>query len=193
MKQLLSFIVLLLSLCATAQEETDVHAIMNLYSKHTGKVINHVEEFCVEDAPSFFNVFSLGWFAHDLGCNGKDVLVGKKIGAMEKMVAKALKENGWKETSKRNVLAVNWVKEVVLAWKSPMEATNDDFEERYTPVFEAPTCVIDSTANAWTVTMWVAEPQGSLPQNDYFKITVVFDNAGNIIKNEATDHFTVEL
>lgn len=165
--------------------------IIPIFEKHSGETIRNADDFCVEKASSFNGVYSLGWFAHDRGCMGDEILVGKEIGLRKNLTAKALELNGWKDKSKQQALALAWTKEVILAWESALTSTDEDFEKEDTPTFEAPKAI--ENGDGWTVTTWVRRPSGMLPQASYYQLKVDFDANGNISDQKQVNSFVVEF
>lgn len=163
--------------------------IIRLYEKHSGLKINSPDGFCVQKPASFKSVYSIGFFAHDRGCMGNEILVASKIGERNKMTATALELNDWKDKNKQQELALNWTKEVILAWESPLNESNEHFGLDTTPTFEAPSCIADG--ENWVVTTWVQEPSGMMPQANYYQLQIRFDAAGNITTQNKINSFFV--
>ena len=170
--------------------QMDKDQIIKRYERHSGRTIKDSDDFCTEEASSFMGVYSLGWFAHDRGCAGHEILFGKKISEMEKLTPEVLKYYGWDKPEMREQLALDWVKEVVLAWESPVSRSNEDFEQASTPDFAPPEAV--TSGDKVTVQVWVRKPAGMLPESSYYRLKVVFDGAASMVEREATDSFTVE-
>lgn len=192
---LLVTVVLLLISCQLMSNNSNMtdlskEEIIQLYEKYSGKKVTSPDDFCVEQAPSFKGVYSLGWFANDRGCMGNEILVEKTIGERNTLTQKALELNGWKDKSKQQELALKWAEEVILAWSSPLTSSNEHFKLDSTPTFEEPTCVAESSG--WKVTFWVQKPSGMRPQADYYQLEVVFDAAGNVLKQNNINSFYVE-
>lgn len=165
--------------------------ITRLYEKHSGQSIEDSDDFCAEAAYSFPGVYSLGWFAHDRGCMGSEVLWDRTIASQNEQAPKVLAAYGWEDAAKREELALNWVRDVMLAWESAVSSTNEDFDRADTPAFAAPKA--QASDGQVTVLLWVREPAGMLPQSDYYQLQVVFDDGGNVIKREQMGQFTVKM
>lgn len=163
--------------------------IVRLYEQHSGQEIGDSDDFCSEDASSFPGVYALGWFAHDRGCMGNEVLFGEQIDKFSAMAPVILAAFGWAEEKQRTQLAMNLVKEVMLSWESPISSRNEDFDSNDTPDFSAP--ISTATERGIEVVIWVKEPGGMLPQSDYSRLKVVFDKDGELLESDNLDHFTV--
>ena len=172
-------------------KELDKTDIIALYEKHSGESIKDPNDFCTEKANSFKGVVSLGWFAHDRGCMGDEILVGTEIGKREDMTVKALELNGWKEKDKQQDLALNWSKEVILSWESALDSSNEDCELASTPTFEAPKSVKNGTG--WQVTLWVQRPSGMIPQTSYYQLQIDFEASGKVSTQKKVNSFVVKM
>jgi hypothetical protein len=169
----------------------DKPQIVKLYEKHSGKKIKDVDDFCVEEAPNLKGVYSLGWFAHDRGCMGNEILVGNKIGPWGKMMPEVLGLFGWQEEAKQEKLALNWVTDVILVWESPMSSGGEDFERTDAPKFQVPK--VEKIDAGWRVSLWVRQPGGMLPQNDYYFFVVEIAKDGSLAATEIKERYTAKI
>lgn len=165
-------------------------AIIKLYEKYSGKKISEPDDFCIEEAQHLKGVYCVGFFAHDRGCMGSEIVVGNSIGTWKELMPKALNLLGWQEASKQQQLVLNWVKDVVLAWEYPMESGNDDFGRADTPEFRAP--IAEKIEKGWKISLWVKEPAGMLPQSDYYFFVVEIGKDGTLLSSELGEKFTVQ-
>lgn len=173
----------------TMMTDLSKEEIIRLYETHSGRKITSPDDFCVKKASSFQGVYSLGFFAHDRGCKGNEILVGTTIGELGKMMATALELNGWKDKNKQQELALNWTKEVILAWESPLSRSNEDFGLNSTHAFEAPSCIADG--ENWVVKIWVKGPVGMRPQANYYQLEIIFDPFGKVLSQNKINSFSV--
>lgn len=164
--------------------------VIRIYENHSGEKINDPDGFCIESAHDFPGVYSLGWFAHDAGCMGSEVLFGGKIGSNNDISPAALAAYGWAEVENREKLALDWVQEVVLAWETGMSSGNEDFGGEENPEFSAPSSKL--AGKNVEVELWVRDPGGMLPVSVYGFVKVKFDDSGKIIESERVNSFTVE-
>ena len=105
------------------------------------------------------------------------------------MTATALELNGWKDKNKQQELALNWTKEVILAWESPLSRSNEDFGLNKRPAFEAPSC--SANGENWVVKIWVKGPVGMRPQADYYQLEIIFDASGKVLSQNKINSFSV--
>ena len=150
------------------------------------------DDTCKRVVKQLKNVTLYGSFAHDLGCSLEIVKVRRRKGKFKEMTPKGLKANGWKDESKRNELALNWVKYVYLGFESSPASDNKDFQKVDTPKFTTPQ-VITLKDGGRSVGLWVQEPAGMNPENSYHYLMMDFDNNGNISKIDRNQGFTVVI
>ena len=169
----------------------DKPQIVKLYEKHSGQKINDTDDFCIEEAPDLKGVYNLGWFAHDRGCMGNEILVGNKIGPWGEMMPEVLRLFGWQEEAKQEKLALDWVTDVILVWDSPMSSGGEDFERAEAPKFQVPK--VEKIDAGWQVSLWVREPGGMLPQNDYYFFVVEIAKDGSLGSTEIKERYTAKI
>lgn len=150
------------------------------------------DDICIDRPSSFKDLILVGFFAHDRGCaGGMKFYKGNEVNN-DTDYPIILKENGWNEKHKREVLALNWVKEVSLAWSNPMEKEDDDFRKQEEHTFMPPT--VKTEGDEISVAVWVRSPSGMSPEANFHLLTVVFSaSEADIIRSQITDRFYVEF
>jgi hypothetical protein len=184
-------VVMLISMisCADSMRILDKEEVISMYQSHSDHTIEEADDFCVEKASSFSGIYSIGWFANDLGCPGNEILVAGEFGTVDELTQKGLRINGWNDNEKREQICLDWTDEVLLCWETPLHSTNEDFEAESTPVFHPPEC--EAVKEGWKVLMWVEEPAGMLPQSNYYQLEVHYNPEGKITKQEIINSYTI--
>lgn len=179
--------------CQGQEEMKDLEKseVIALYEEYSGKEIKNERNLCVRKARNFTGVAALGSFAYDRGCRGNEMIFGEKIGTIPDLTSEALHYYNWQEEAQRETLSLNWTVEVLYAWYSVMNKTNEDFELSSTPDFSAPQS--QKIENIWEVTLWLREPTGMRKVRKYFLAKVQFNEDGEIIKQERVDKFEVKF
>lgn len=149
------------------------------------------DDICIERPDSFKDLVLVGFFAHDRGCaGGMKFYKGKEINN-DTDYPKILIDNGWKDKSKREVIALNWVRDVSLAWSIPMEEADEEFLKQEEHTFMPPTAKTEG--DEITVAIWVKQPSGMATEAYYHLLTVVFSiSEADIIRTQITDRFSVD-
>lgn len=150
------------------------------------------EDICIDRPSSFKDLVLVGFFAHDRGCaGGLKFYKGIEVDN-EKGYSTILVDNGWKDKHKREVIALNWVRDVSLAWSIPLESEDDDFKKQEEHTFMPPT--VKTEGDEISVAIWVREQSGMSPEVNFHLLTVVFSIAeSDIIRSQITDRFYVEF
>ena len=163
-------------------------AIIRMYEKYSKKKIESPDDFCVEEAQGLDGVYCLGWFDHDLGCMGDEILVGNSIGHWKDLMPKALNLLGWKEENKRSDLALKWVKSVIIAWKVALKEKPENFGDSD---FEKPN--VKKKPEGYFVKLWVQEPSGMMPENNYYQLEIMIGSNAELIKVDLTKRLNVPI
>jgi hypothetical protein len=147
------------------------------------------DDFCIHHPNGLKEVVVVGGFAHDLGCKGDELFVGQTLGHFDHLTDEGLALNGWNNGTGREELALLWVEEVILAWRSPVPTENEDFTKVGIP-FSPPTAQTLNDDRV-LVELWVREPAGMLPEANYTFLRVVFEADGRLAEQEVIENFTV--
>jgi hypothetical protein len=150
-----------------------------------------INDICINRPSEFKDLVLVGFFAHDRGCSGGlKFFKGKEVNNDTGYPA-ILNENGWKDKIKREVIALNWVKNVSLAWSIPLESEDEDFKKQEEYTFMPPT--VTTNGDEISVAIWVREQSGKMAGASFHLLTVVFSIAeADIIRSQITDRFNVE-
>ena len=150
------------------------------------------DDICIERPEKFKDLVLVGFFAHDRGCDGgMRFYKGKEFDANND-IPKVMKDNGWEDRAKREFLALEWVKNVSLAWENPMEEADDDFKSQEEHTFMPPT--VKTESGEIIVAVWVREPAGMNPDANFYLYTSAFDlKTGDFIRSQITDRFTINF
>ena len=175
--------------CQDNMRELNKTEVIKMYQRHSGHNIKYADDFCVEKAHSLKAVYSIGWFAHDLGCSGNEILVAGEFGTIDELTIKGLQINGWENEGKRQQLCLDWARDVVLAWETPVYSSNEDFEVDSTPDFHEPKS--EAIKGGWEVSLWVQRSGGMLKESNYYQLQVHYDRKGRITEQKTINSFTV--
>jgi len=162
--------------------------IIRLYEKHSGKKINNADNFCVNEILAQSKIYTLGFFAHDRGCMGTEILLGKKIDSWQNLMSEALTVLGWDVVDKRAELALFWVKKVILAWESALETKPDNFDKL---AFQPPR--VEKQQDTYAVQVWVQKPVGMRPINNYYLLEVIIGADASLKKMEVLSTMEVPI
>lgn len=150
------------------------------------------DDICIERPEKIKDLVLVGFFAHDRGCDGGMIFYKGKEFDNNNDIPKVMKENGWEERTKREFLALEWVKEVSLAWEIPMEEADDDFKSQEEHTFMPPT--VKTENGEIIVAVWVREPSGMNPDANFYLYTSAFDlKTGDFIRSQITDRFAINF
>ena len=149
------------------------------------------DDFCIHRPNRLKEVVVVGGFAHDRGCDGDELFVGQTLGHFDHLTDEGLALNGWSDRGNREDLALLWVGEVILAWRSPVHAENEDFTKANIP-FSPPIVQILSDGSV-QVELWVQEPAGMMPEANYTFLRVVFEADGSLGEQTEVNSFTVSM
>lgn len=148
-------------------------------------------DVCISRPTGLQEVIVIGVFAYDAGCLGDELFVGQTLGHVENLTGDGLSANGWNDRTKRETLALLWTEEVILAWRTPVQSTNPDFDRVGVP-FTPPT--VQTLADGRIqVELWVQEPGGMLPETNYTQLRVLFEVDGNLGERTTLNEFTVSF
>lgn len=150
------------------------------------------DDICIQRPSRFKDLVLVGFFAHDRGCDeGMIFYKGKEVDRNTGF-PEILNDNGWKEESKREEIAMEWVKNVSLAWVNVMEKTDEDFELQEEHYFRSPTVI--TKGDEVIVGIWVREPSGMNHEANFYFYTVAFSiPEADIVRTEITKRFTIDL
>ncbi|MEZ4938584.1 MAG: hypothetical protein R2799_13420 [Crocinitomicaceae bacterium] len=157
-------------------EELDKEKVQQLYCNKEGiDCEKHKTDICVQIPDQFKHVAAVGLFAHDRGCKGNAYYFDGEFITLKELTPKALEFYGWKEPSKREELALKWVKHIIVVWESPLNYLPKGFSEKefYQPM-------------SWTeedkvkVKLWIQEPAGMRNESKYRAEEYTFDTEGNL-------------
>lgn len=168
-------------------EEIKEPTIKQLYERKHNIKIEHDDDYCFVKIRGMKGIYAIGSFAHDRGCKGNEIAVGKKIGPMNELMPEALKLLGWEETEKQEQLALSWVKNVMLVWESPQNSKNDSFEKEGV-TFLAPK--VEQVGEDWQVQIWVQEPAGMLPESNFYHLEVLIGQDAKVKSQKVLNRFT---
>lgn len=149
-----------------------------------------LEDVCILRPPDFNEVVLIGMFATDVGCQGDELFVGQTLGHFDNLTAQGLNANGWNDRTRED-LARLWTEEVLLAWRTPVQVANPDFDQAGVP-FTPPT-VQTLSDDRIQVELWVQEPAGMLPETAYTNLQVIFEPDGSLGEQTPLNQFSVSF
>lgn len=188
MKRMLMMLFGLLSLGSVAQSNEQKEKAMKGLESIMDYEFSNPSDFCIDSTNSFEDLFVLGAFANDAGCLREGLMYKDTVGLDSSLQVKVLHNHGWASDSIKSTLAMAWVQEVLLCWSTPVLTYHEDFGYKTTPNYDAPKSML--MEHGVRVELWVRRPPGMLPQNIYYKLTVLFDTEGNVISSTRTKQFS---
>jgi hypothetical protein len=179
--------------CAKSCDLSTKENVGALYKELTGKSLEPVPK-CVSHSASIPRAVAVGHFLSDLGCGLNGVFIDCCYSELQEPAA--LLDLGWasKSTKDREALALQFSKEVVLAFKPALEAATADFgitvNGKVTPSFTPMTANSIAGGNV-TVEYWSTVPIGMMKPKaeSYEKWRLTFDSKGSLANKEKIDEF----
>lgn len=166
----------------------DEEEVVKIYERYKQSKIEAKDDFCIRERPALKRVYSVGFFAHDLGCTGHEIVVGNKAGPWKELMPELLSVLGWELAEKREAIALSFVENIILAWQKVVKSSNKDFEKAGEE-FSQPTVYF--TNDLYRVELWFKEPGGMLPEANYCYYRVEITSEGALHHSQILKSLTV--
>lgn len=187
---------LLFSACANGQgiigyDLSTKEGVFKALEAETGREYDKNSKGCLKRPKELPNIIIIGGFAHDRGCILTEAFVDKKyVNKKDNLSQVALKSLGWEkaDSDKREELALNWVKNGLLAFGNPLEKATKHFND--SQKFEKPTSSKQGD-NSIKVTLWIKHPAGMVCEDAYSKVGYNFSTDGKFTKRDQISGFRI--
>lgn len=197
-KSLLVFTMFLtLSACAIGQGVSNYdlstkEGVFKALESETGREYKKNSRGCLKRPKELSNIILIGGFANDRGCILTNGFVEKKFAKDRKQLTKmALKSLGWKKADSkiRQQLALNWVKNGLLAFLNPLKKATEHFGGKQEE-FEGPRSFANKDGSI-TITLWTKRPAGMVCEDAYSKISYKFSPKGEFVERKQISSFRI--
>lgn len=155
-------------------KELDKEEVAKAYCKKKGWDYNKMKgDVCVVIPNDFKHIAAIGTFANDRGCMSDGYYFAGEFTSLEQVTPEALEYCGWRDQSKREQLALNWVKQVIVVWESALHTKPENFPQ--SSFFKPQVQTVDGKV---IVKLWIREPAGMLNRADYRAEEYTFSESG---------------
>lgn len=188
MKTFLSFCLLLNGFASCAQVSTSDSTDQQYDVSTNEKVIavltqiKGVElekrDLCIQRETHFEDLVIVAFFAHDKGCMGDHIFYKGQYVSTRNHAQQIFKDHDWGQQNKEK-LAMQYTQEVLLAWETVLTQYASELQEDFGDFH--PPKITTTEQQEIEIILWVREPVGMLPQNEYYKARILFDSDGNFV------------
>ncbi len=191
-KSILILLILFATSSCTNAQKYDLSTkdgVFDALESITGEKYDKNSKGCLKRPKELPNIILVGDFAHDLGCRLTGGFVGQEYVKRKDLSESALKSLGWEKAPKdvREGLALNWVKNGMMAFGNPLDKATKDFTNRK---FEKPRAKSDNDGNI-TITLWLKRPAGMICEDAYSQVSYAFSKDGRFQKRNLVNSFRI--
>lgn len=147
------------------------------------------KDVCISAVPFFGDLFVVGYFAYDKGCGlDKMIFHGNEIKPDHSESKMVLLAGGFGEQPEKAVQEYHI--QVFHHFSSVMQKANDSFLKG-TVDFTSPQ--VTKNESEIISEVWVQRPAGMIPENSFYKSTLIFDTEGNFITHKKSQQFSIPI